>query len=80
MSGVPERRSPAPRGSESAARLLNLDFLGECGELLACFGAAICAAAGAGNLELTEAALRQARAALLEAIAAFRELQRGAGE
>lgn len=54
--------------------LLTLDFLGECGELLASFGAAICAAAAAENREALELALRHARGTLLEAISEFKVL------
>lgn len=56
------------------AELLTLDFLGECGELLASFGAAICAAAAAENREALELAIRHARATVLEAIAGFKDL------
>lgn len=54
--------------------LLSLDFLGECGELLASFGAAICAAAAAENREALELALRHARATLIEGITEFKSL------
>ncbi|KAF2989729.1 hypothetical protein OGR47_05075 [Methylocystis sp. MJC1] len=61
--------------------LLALDFIGECGEFLASFGAAICAAAAAENREVLELALRHARSTLLEAIAEFKALgQQGGGK
>lgn len=60
--------------------LLSLDFLGDCGELLASFGAAICAAAAAENREVLELAIRHARATLLEAIAEYKALGEGGGE
>jgi hypothetical protein len=61
------------------ARLLSLDFIGEAGEMIATLGAAVCAAAGSGNIELTELALRQCRGALLEAIAEFKSVSSGEG-
>jgi hypothetical protein len=62
---------PSP---ENDARLLGLDFICECGDLLASFGAAIAAAAAAENREALELGLRHARGALIEAIAQFRAL------
>jgi len=67
---------PSP---ERDARLLALDFIGECGDLLASFGAAIAAAAAAENREALELALRHARGALIEAIGQFRALPNDGG-
>jgi hypothetical protein len=61
------------------ADLLRFDFIGECGEIFASFGAAICAAAAAENCEVLEMALRHARGTLLEAISEFKALGKGAG-
>lgn len=69
-----------PKTNFRDAELLSLDFLGECGELLASFGAAMCAAAAAENREVLELALRHARSTLLEAIAEFKALGKGGGE
>jgi hypothetical protein len=55
-------------------RLLRLDFIGECGDMMVTLGAAICAAAAAENVEVLELALRQARATLVEGIAEFKAL------
>lgn len=60
--------------AQNDSRLISLDFVAECGQLLASFGAAICAAAASENVELLELALRQARATLLEAIGEFKAL------
>ena len=70
------RPAIGPDGPSTAndARLLSLDFLAETGELLASFGAAICAAAAAENVEVLELALRHARGALLDGIAEFKAL------
>lgn len=61
------------------SNLLKLDFIGDCGDLLASFGAAICAAAAAENREALELALKHARSTLLEAIAEFKTLSAEGG-
>jgi hypothetical protein len=55
-------------------RLLSLDFIGECGDMLASFGAAIAAAASAERLDALELALRHSRRTLLETIREFKAL------
>lgn len=54
------------------ARLISLDFVGECGDLLVIAGGAITAAASAERVDVLELALRQARAILLDGIAEFK--------
>ena len=61
-------------------RLLKLDFVAECGDLLVTAGAAIAAAASAERIVVLEMALRQARAILLDAIAEFKTLTQQRGE
>ena len=61
------------------AKLIALDFIGEMGDLLASFGAAIAAAAAAENRDALELGLRHARGALIEAIAQFRALPNDGG-
>jgi hypothetical protein len=68
-----------PDQKRSDAKIVSLDFVAECGALVASFGAAVAAAAGSGNVELCELALRQCRAALLEAIAEFKSVSSGEG-
>jgi hypothetical protein len=62
------------------AQLLRLDFICEAGEIIATLGAAVAAAAGSGNMELCELALRQCRGALLEAISEFKDLSTLSGK
>ena len=64
---------------EHDAKLIALDFIGEMGDLLASFGAAIAAAAAAENREALELALRHARGALIEVIGQFRKLSNDGG-
>lgn len=59
---------------QSDKRALSLDFLAETGEFIASFGLAVTAAASSGRLDIVEFAFRQARTALLEAVAEFRTL------
>lgn len=59
---------------EYDARLLTLDFVGETGEMIAMLGAAVCAAAASGNIELCALALRQIGVVLREAISEMRTL------
>jgi hypothetical protein len=61
-------------------RLIKLDFVVECGDLLVTAGAAIAAAASAERIDVLEMALRQARAILLDAIAEFKTLTQQRGE
>jgi hypothetical protein len=61
-------------------RLIKLDFVAECGDLLVTAGAAIAAAASAERIDVLEMALRQARAILLDAIAEFKTLTQQRGE
>lgn len=65
---------------DKGRRLLALDFIAECGDLIASFGAAIAAAASAERLDVLELALRQARFALLEGIAEFKALDTTGGD
>lgn len=60
---------------ERDARLLRFDFLGEVADGLVMAGAALSAGASAENLSIAEAALRSARAAVVEGVAAFREIE-----
>ena len=55
-------------------RLISLDFLSECGDLLVTAGAAIAAAASGGRVDVLELALRQARATLIEAICEYKKI------
>lgn len=59
---------------ERDARLLGLDYLAELGDSLVVAGAAIAAAASAENVTVVEAALRQARGVLMDAIGEFKSL------
>lgn len=61
-------------------RLIKLDFVAECGDLLVTAGAAIAAAASAERIDVLEMALGQARAILLDAIAEFKTLTQQRGE
>lgn len=60
---------------ERDARLLRFDFLSEVADGLVMAGAALSAGASAENLFVAEAALRSARAAVVEGVAAFREIE-----
>ena len=60
--------------TENDSHLLRLDFIAECGDLIASFGAAIAAAASAERLDVLELALRHTRSALLQSIAEFKAL------
>ena len=64
---------------ENDAKLIALDFISECGDLLASFGAAIAAAAAAENREALELALRHARNTLSEAIGQYKALSNDGG-
>jgi hypothetical protein len=55
-------------------RLISLDFLSECGDLLVTAGAAIAAAASAERLDVLELALQQARNTLIEMISEFKSI------
>lgn len=55
-------------------RLISLDFICECGDLLVTAGAAIAAAASAERLDVLELALRQARNTLIEMISEFKSI------
>lgn len=55
-------------------RLISLDFITECGDLLVTAGAAIAAAASAERLDVLELALRQARHTLIEIISEFKSI------
>jgi hypothetical protein len=55
-------------------RIIKLDFVAECGDLLVTAGAAIAAAASAERIDVLEMALRQARVILLDGIAEFKAL------
>lgn len=66
--------SPEFPDRHNDARLLALDFLHECGHLIASFGLAVAAAASAERLDVLENALRQTRQALLDAIEEFKRL------
>lgn len=59
---------------DKGRRLLALDFIAECGDLIASFGAAIAAAASAERLDVLELALHHARSALFEGITEFKSL------
>jgi len=61
-------------------RLISLDFICECGDLLVTAGAAIAAAASAERVDVLEMALRQARSILLEGIAEFKALREEVAE
>jgi hypothetical protein len=61
-------------------RLIILDFVAECGDLLVTTGAAIAAAASAERIDVLELALRQARVILLDGIAEFKTLTQQRGE
>jgi len=63
--------TPSP---ENDKRLLSLDYIGEAGDILANFAAAICAAAGAGNMPALESAIRAARGNILEIIREYKEI------
>ena len=60
-------------------KLISLDFLGECGDLLVMAGAAIAAAAAAERIDVLEMALRQTRSILIEGISEFKSLQNERG-
>lgn len=69
---------PSPQND---ARLVSLDFLHEAGHLIASFALAIASAAAAERLDVLEIALRQCRAALLEAIVEFKAIEgKGGGD
>jgi len=55
-------------------RLVSLNFLGECSDLLVAAGTAIAAAALAERLDVLELALRQARNTLIEMISEFKSI------
>jgi hypothetical protein len=55
-------------------RLISLDFICECGDLLVTAGAAIAAAASAERLDVLELALQQARNTLIEMISEFKSI------
>ena len=55
-------------------RLISLDFICECGDLLVTAGAAITAAASAERLDVVELALQQARNTLIEMISEFKSI------
>ncbi len=57
------------------ASLLRFDFLSEVADGLVMAGAALAAGASAENLFVVEAALRHARSAVVEGVAAFREIE-----
>ncbi len=60
-------------------KLISLDFLVECGDLLVTAGAAIAAAAAAERIDVLEIALRQTRSILIEGINEFKSLQNKRG-
>jgi hypothetical protein len=60
-------------------RLISLDFICECGDLLVTAGAAIVAAASAERVDVLEMALRQARSILLQGITEFKSLSASGG-
>ena len=60
--------------AENDARLLQLDFICEVGDMLVTAGAAITAAASAERVDVLELALLQARNTLLSGIAEFKKL------
>ena len=55
-------------------RLISLDFITECGDLLVTAGAAIAVAASAERLDVLELALRQAQHTLIEIISEFKSI------
>jgi hypothetical protein len=55
--------------------LLRFDFLSEVADGLVMAGAALAAGASAENLFVVEAALRQARSAVVEGVFTFREIE-----
>ncbi|WP_292530251.1 hypothetical protein [Methylocystis sp.] len=54
--------------------MLRLDYLAELGDGLVIAGAALVAGASAENLHVVELSLRQARATVIEGVAAYRSL------
>ncbi len=71
--------TPEIPNKHNDAKLIALDFIGEMGDLLASFGAAIAAAAAAENREALELGLRHARGAVIEAIGQFKTLPHDGG-
>jgi hypothetical protein len=65
---------------ENDSRLLKLDFIAECGELISSFGLAISVAAAAQNPQLAGIAMEQCRRTLLEAMNEFESLGLGGPE
>ena len=55
-------------------KLISLDFVSECGSMLMVAGTTICAAASAERFDILEAAIRQARSILIEAISEYKKI------
>lgn len=71
---IPRQRAELTPSRERDQQLLGLDFIGELGDQLVVAGAAIAAAASAGNVGVIEVSLRLARALVVELIGEFKSL------